>query len=76
MAYIHTVQELIDVLSSLSEEQKQMPVSIEDAYGDQYIEYVEEHGNIIGKRIVSIQSKNAEYRISAKLLWPRNEEVE
>ena len=71
MAYIHTVQELIDVLSSLSEEQKQMPVRIEDVYGDQYIEYVEEH--LDGRdAVISIQSDNADVYRDAKLLWPHN----
>lgn len=75
MAYIKTVQELIDVLSSLTEEQKQMPVRIEDNYGDQYIEYIEEHGDS-KYRVVSIQSDNADFYFNAKVLWPRDEEVE
>ena len=75
MAYIKTVQELINVLSSLSEKQKQMPVRIEDAYGDQYIEYIEEHGDS-KYRVVSIQSDNADFSFNAKVLWPRDEEVE
>lgn len=75
MAYIKTVQELIDVLSSLSEEQKQMPVRIEDDCFEQYIEYVEEYDDD-GTMLISIQSQNAMARCKAKLLWPSGEEVE
>ena len=73
MAYIKTVQELIDVLSSLPEEKKQMPVRIEDDCSDQYIEYIEEHGDN-KYRVVSIQSGNADFYFNAKVLWPRDEE--
>lgn len=73
MAYIKTVQELIDVLSSLPEEKKQMPVRIEDDYTDQYIEYVEEHDDD-GTMVISIQSENACFYRNAKVLWPRWED--
>ena len=71
MAYIKTVQELIDVLSSLTEKQKQMPVRIEDDYWDQYIEYVEEYDDD-GTMLISIQSANADVHRDAKLLWPHS----
>lgn len=76
MAYIKTVQELIDILSSLTEEQKQMMVRIEDTCGDQYIEYVEEHGDS-KYPVISIQSENANFYYGAKCLWPHSDwEVE
>lgn len=73
MAYIKTVQELIDVLSSLDEKKRQLPVRIDDDYGPQYIEYVEEHDDG-GTMLISIQSENANVYCNAKLLWPKGEE--
>ena len=74
MAYIHTVQELIDVLSSLSEEQKQMEVFLDDDTGAQTIDYVEENDGPHDKRSISLQS---EYCSSCyqnpKVIWPHSD---
>ena len=59
MAYIKTVQELINVLEALSEKQKQMMIFIDDDYGLQTIDYVEEHDDPYSdERCISFQSEN------------------
>lgn len=72
MAYIKTVQELINVLESLDEKQKQMMVYIDDDYGLQTIDYVEEHDEpFIDERCISLQSENCSTIYpNSQLIWP------
>ena len=59
MAYIKTVQELINVLEALSEKQKQMMVFVDDDWGLKTIDYVEEHDlDLSSERGISLQSEN------------------
>ena len=78
MAYIKTVQELINVLSSLSEKQKQMMVYIDDDYGLQTIEYVEEHDETFSdERCISLQSENCSTRYpNRQLIYPHYDKEE
>ena len=78
MAYIKTVQELIDVLESLTPEQKQMEVFLDDDTGAQTIDYIEENDGPHDKRGISLQSENCSSCYpNRKVIWPYSDwEVE